>query len=505
IATHDSSDDVRLEGVLPEFEIADEILTVRPLEQTLSRRGAEIAFVLDEAAQVVSMSPLAVSELGLMERSDLGESLGAHGRTVLSEIANGDRLEGLVSARMGPDTKPVLLSMTTSKSGKDRTVKVRALPIAWMTQAHSILMEEFHLSDAEVGIVRQLFDGERPKQIARLRDRSIETVRSQIRSILAKTNARDLSDLRHLCYALIAALEGAGHPPGFASGRQLMCLKDGRTCDVLETGQRDGRPLLLLHGCLGGRVLVPTAQKALAHRRIIAPGRSGHGLSDVSGPLGSDVSGRSRDMIEVIDQLGVGSFDVVAHDTGAATALTLAAMIPERIGKVLIVGALPPLTRLSDLMRLPYQQRVFPMSVRTSRAATMFLARLGGQRLLRDGPGKFAETVFAGVPTDVNACTVNQALQAHYWRAHAWHIEQGPHGFVGEVETAATDWAKNLSDIATELKFFHGANDHSAPLELVRSLAESVSGQLEFVPETGHSLFHATPTAWTVELLNSTE
>lgn len=494
----DGEPSTALSSVLPEFEIADEILVRRPMDALVPRRTPEIAFSLTLTGRISTLDALTVTETGLRPDQDISAQLGERGLAMLTEIAAGQRTDGLAAIPLGAYGKPVLLVLGPEVHGKgtDISIAARAMPLAWRTNSQDLLQSEFQLTAAEIEIVRSLFAGARPKEIARERGRSVETIRSQIRSILHKMSARDLADIQHICYALIAAVDTKVPLHPFASGRELVSLDDGRVMDVELTGPRDGKPLLFLHGCLGGRSLMPQALSALADRRIIAPGRPAHGQSTSMPTTKPDIEGRCGDLLTLLNHLGVRQTEVLAYDTGAAFALALAAIAPERISAVKIVAGMPPLTKFSDLARLPYQQRVFPLTIRTSRAATLFMARLGGQRLLRDGPDGFASTVFAGVKADLTACETRPALAEHYWRGHAWHIEQGPEGFVSEVALAATDWASSYSELAVSVTWVHGTHDLSAPVSAVQRLCNTLGIDLQMIDGAGHSLLHAQTDAW---------
>lgn len=66
-----------------------------------------------------------------------------------------------------------------------------------------ILMRGFGLSEAECDVARALVEGESARRIAQSRDRSLETVRTQIKSILRKVNVHSQSDLIRLSAALV--------------------------------------------------------------------------------------------------------------------------------------------------------------------------------------------------------------------------------------------------------------------------------------------------------------
>ena len=170
-------------------------------------------------------------------------------------------------------------------------------------------------------------------------------------------------------------------------------------------------------------------------------------------------------------------------------------MAPERVGRVVIVSCLPPMPRLTDIMAIPRQQRVFPVLSRISAEVGKALARLGGERLLERGPDTFGDIVFAGAEVDISACR-DPGVSEQFWRGHGWHTVQGPDGFFYDAALAGTAWHENLSDLSVPVVFVHGEADASAPLGTVQALADRVGGKVRASPRVGHALLHAHPDLW---------
>lgn len=489
--TIESGNAQRLQPIRPAFARAYDTLSRLSLSEPTHDGSAALRFLLSAEGTVLDVSATAASELIVAPGMALADLLAPAARESFERVARRDVAQSMIAAPLLEYGKPVLLLL---RAASDKWVEATAMLVRWQPEADAALREGFALSAAEADIVRLLFDGASPKEIAIRRSRSIETIRSQIRSILGKTGVRGLTDLTHLAYALVTSAERAqtsdmGH-------RRIVRLADGRGYDVSVTGPRNGEPLLFLHGCLGGRRLPAVAREALQDRCLIAPGRPGHGQTDRLQEKELDPCGVCRDLIDVLDRLGVPTTDILAYDTGVAFALTLAQMAPDRIGRVSVVSAVPPMPGLRDLMSLPLQQRVFPLIVRSSREAATYLARLGGERLLRDGPSRFAGTVFAGAPVDLDACMADTEVSELFWRGHAWHVEQGPHGFVSDMALVASDWAASLSELTTPVTFIHGERDTSAPLKLIENLRQRTGGQIRLVKDRGHALLHAGPADW---------
>jgi pimeloyl-ACP methyl ester carboxylesterase len=105
------------------------------------------------------------------------------------------------------------------------------------------------------------------------------------------------------------------------------------------SGPDDGPPVMLLHGWPdAARAWTPVAARlAQAGFQIIIPDLRGSAQTRfLSADIPRDGSGvaLAQDAIDLADTLGIDRFDVVGHDWGARTAYTMAALFPERIGRI---------------------------------------------------------------------------------------------------------------------------------------------------------------------------
>jgi pimeloyl-ACP methyl ester carboxylesterase len=129
--------------------------------------------------------------------------------------------------------------------------------------------------------------------------------------------------------------------PGCARRRpesQHVYVQDSRV-EFLVLG--DGRPLLFLHGWgLSPRSYLP-ALRSLADRghRITAPSLPGFGYSDARRNGDHSLNGMADHMIEALDALALPDrLPVVAHSFGAGVSLRIAAVRPDLISGLTLIG-----------------------------------------------------------------------------------------------------------------------------------------------------------------------
>ena len=114
---------------------------------------------------------------------------------------------------------------------------------------------------------------------------------------------------------------------------------DGVTLAVQDEGE--GPPVLLIHGFPDSHRLWRHQVPALveAGKRVIAPDMRGFGESDRPEEVGAyGVRHSVGDMLAVLDALEVERAQVIGHDWGAAVAWALAAFVPERVERLVVLS-----------------------------------------------------------------------------------------------------------------------------------------------------------------------
>ena len=107
-----------------------------------------------------------------------------------------------------------------------------------------------------------------------------------------------------------------------------------------ETGNRDGRPVVLLHAMAsdGGtwRRLAPS----LAGHRVITPDLRGHGRSSRADDY--SLPGFRDDIVGLLDELGLDRVDLVGHSLGGRVACMIAQEMSGRVRRLVLEDTPPP-------------------------------------------------------------------------------------------------------------------------------------------------------------------
>jgi pimeloyl-ACP methyl ester carboxylesterase len=122
--------------------------------------------------------------------------------------------------------------------------------------------------------------------------------------------------------------------PDVANVRHRYVDVDGSTIHVAESGEPDAPVVVLLHGFPQHWYMWRYVIGRLASsRRVLAMDFRGFGWSSAPN-CGYSTKARVRDVLAVLDRLGVVKADLVGHDWGALVAFCVARDHPERVNRL---------------------------------------------------------------------------------------------------------------------------------------------------------------------------
>jgi 2-hydroxymuconate-semialdehyde hydrolase len=108
--------------------------------------------------------------------------------------------------------------------------------------------------------------------------------------------------------------------------------------------QGEGYPLILVHGSGPGvsawanwRLIIPKLSQS---RRVLAPDMVGFGYTDRPEGVEYNMETWTKQAIDFMDALGIEKADIVGNSFGGALAIALAVEYPERIRRVVLMGAM---------------------------------------------------------------------------------------------------------------------------------------------------------------------
>lgn len=485
-----------------------------PLEQRIDlilETQPNPAFVIHDDERIFRINALASRDRRVQPRS-LADMFPEAGET--------ERIrKGLASVRRDRDFASVPVNLE-GKSGRTRCVLLKrltdpALPVdegpplflvtivdfGFDEDVARLVREAFELTEAEAAVSLLLAGGLRPEEIARRRSVSLQTVRTQIRSIKHKTKVGDLPDLVRLLCGFSAGLV----TPSRATRKQVqegpvlpelgsLVLSGGRRIDYVVQGKPGGKPVILLHNMPYGQRLPSGAvrQAAAMGLMIVAPFRPGYRGTAPAPVLRRNawLDSNADDLAEIMDQLGMKQAALIGNVAGASLAVRFATRHPDRAAGILMVSR-APIWRGQWLADLPQRQRLISMLlwIMPKMADVLVWAILS--HMNRHGAESYIRASLNGGKADHAALDDPETLALLESETRAG-LANGGDAFCRDWETMDIDLTEEARALPNPIHILHGADDrivrHEYSVEFVREVPQAT---LEIVQGAGHFLLYS--------------
>jgi len=262
---------------------------------------------------------------------------------------------------------------------------------------------------------------------------------------------------------------------------------DGRRVGYLARGPRAGRPVLYLHGAPGSRReqrILPDQVLRRFGVRLVSVDRAGYGATD---PLPGGRPTRVRDVLTVCDALGIDGFPLVAVSSGGSYAITLAALEPDRVDRVVLSSAQMPYDDDNALGDLQPDQRSELAALRAGRSPDL-------EREYEEARSALLADVLDGMAGPM--ATLSRREQD--WFAQPWvqqvlveDVEEGVRasieGYLEDGLSVVRPLEVDVTSVRAPVRAVHGSIDDWEPLDnLRRTLAGLADVQLFVLDGLNH-------------------
>ncbi len=294
----------------------------------------------------------------------------------------------------------------------------------WPEGFQGLLAQTFGLSKSEIAVLRGVVECTSLREIARQRGRSVETVRAQVRAIMAKTDTHSQAELVRMVLALLYVVSDMeeSHEPEYPSENrtlvpappQFVRRCDGRRVEYLVLGDKDGRPCLFLPTDYG-LVRWPSRAEAEAKRRnirVIVPIRGGFGGSDFYA-RGADMAEEIvMDMQAILDREAVRHCPIIALAGDSFFTFLFAARFPERVSAIILCDPLYPLSTPEQYGRMDRWYRFILANARYAPHLLPFMVKAGMHLARKVGKRNFVNMVFGSSAGDIETSRDPQVFEA---------------------------------------------------------------------------------------------
>lgn len=484
------------------FGILEE-LGRRPQEPLREGRGPRL--LLDRAGAVVWCNAAAVQSFGLSARArieDLASHLHDPGavRRLLADMATA--VPGDASAnrllRLDLEEGPLFLLARpiTDREGQP-LILIEPLLGDWTPEMDQLLGSAFALTEAETAVAAGLAEGFTPTELARRRGVSVLTIRTQIKSLLAKTGAAGQSDLIRLLVSISRVvdrtLEDDDEP-----ARPAICLTPrGRQIPVELFGTPSGIPAIFLHGMLDGCSATPRIEHALNRHglRLVAPVRPGFGTAAPdAGHITTAPKRFAEDIEGLMDRLRLRQVVLIGHMAGALYAFAVAARLGPRVAGIVNVAGTVPILSNAQFASMSRRQRLVAYTARYAPAALPFVLRAGIRQLDFDGERNFMKALYETSPYDL-AMIAETDIYRSLRRGYRFTVAQGHKAFETDGYHVVRDWSELVRASTVPVRLIHGRHDPVVSSASVEAFAKRLGSraQLTMVEECGQLVLYKTP------------
>ncbi|VAV88051.1 hypothetical protein MNBD_ALPHA06-2101 [hydrothermal vent metagenome] len=361
-----------------------------------------------------------------------------------------------------------------------------------------LLGTAYELTDAEGKIAAQLASGLQPVDIAAQRQVSANTIRSQIKSIQRKMQAKGVPDIvRLVCgftaglassYQAVNKIPAKDNPDRRLRREASFTLRDGRHMAYMEQGSNHGKVVLCLHNMLYG-VEWPIRAIAAAERqkiRIITPERPGYGKSDLAQSAFGDelLSTVAHDVCELLDHLGIEKADIMGLAIGSIYAMRFAKLFPNRVERLFAIGH-APIWRDEWMVQLPRRQQLIARLTKSFPAMLPLATRTGIALMDAGYKNKFIDALHQNIPADMSALQQSDIREVIV-EGLDLTIAQGGEAFRRDCTFAIHDYSEEARRLAMPFHFIHGEKDKVVPLSHIEEfIRQAPQSTLEVVKDAG--------------------
>ncbi|MFP1633475.1 alpha/beta fold hydrolase [Zhengella sp. ZM62] len=495
------------------FEYAGEILermsAVRAVPgetcQDIERDNGP-SFLVSAEGRILAGNRTATDAFGELTGQDISEllleprMLGGLRRSLRTPPGpqRGVRLAGLAWDRQG-ETQYLLFfcpnpSVMTSKA----VGKLVAAGLNWIESTASHLEQLYGLTPAEIAIARGWVEGHTLGELAEAKERSLQTLRTQAKSLLRKTGQRSQLDLVRLVAGIVLATGSNTDSARIEDDGDMLQfeLPDGRVMHVEFAGPITGEPMVLMHGMLSGTGLSEEARRALEQRqiRLILPWRGSYALSSpYVGKPSAMPERHARDVALLLDHLGHERVLMCGQASGFMHAATFAGLFPHRITQLVGIAAGIPIATQKQLRQMPSRQRFVAYTARHLPSVLPVIVKAGIAQIATNGIDAFIDALYPAGTVD-GAVSRRPEIRDIMRKAYRETTRQGHCGFETEMWHAVRDWSSILRAASVDFTLLHGTRDDVVQIGDVEALcARLACARLVAVRDKGQLMLHDDP------------
>ena len=356
----------------------------------------------------------------------------------------------------------------------DKVIALHAVRLRWDDASGQAFQRALALTQTEIALTQHLVSGGTVREFSEQRDRSIGTVRNQLKALQRKLSIGSKEELLLLYAGFVHSLHPVRESGGDdrASQTNVLNLSGDVRIGWEQWGDPTGLPVVYFHP-LEGAMLPKNVRQAATNFgiRIIAPWRPGLGDS-TKAPVGPrSPKTHAKRYAEMLDALNIDKFVGLTMQAGAPFMMGMATTYPDRMIAAVGAGAFMPLERPGDFEHLTFQQK---LHIRTSRIAPTFAKAYLRAMMASFGTGEFhhfVEDYYDGCERELETVREPEIVSL-FRQAARYGLTNGADGMVDTMVNWGHDWSASLAAAQVDIHLLCGSRDASIPLSFVREMCE---------------------------------
>jgi|SRR5215471_9190980 len=271
--------------------------------------------------------------------------------------------------------------------------------------------------------------------------------------------------------------------------KNIVQLHGGAVVAFQEYGDAVGAPVIFCHGWPSSRTMAQLTDEAARDLgvRIISPDRPG--ISGSSMQLDRKLSDWPRVVEQLVDDLGIDEFRILAISGGAPYAYATAVAMPERVRAIAVVGGVIPFAELNDFKGLLPLYRWMLAFYGNRPQLLKQLFRLARPFLSFRAPVRLRPLLLKVLllrPCDAASLRDGAAFEAIFEsQRRAWR--GSTEGVMIDAQIYAQPWGFAVEDVEVPVRLWHGMEDRAFAVRLAEEMANRLQNcKARFIPNEGH-------------------
>ena len=409
----------------------------------------------------------------------------------LARLLSSSDMEATLLRLAGPADAPPLFAIASRQlllgNGglAQHHLVIKIAKATWTADLEPLLASAYHLTPAEIAVLQSLVETGSIAAVAKERERSVRTIRTQLTQIYGKMDVSGQTELALYLATLSQLTTSARRPSDIGldwnesltgeCGKGELTLRNAHYAWI-RYGDPTGIPVVMFHSTTPPD-MTPDFRRTCAEHglRIIAihrpqrdaklRGRSADGPEDLA-----------EDYRAILDAEGIDQAVFAGHCSGGLYALACASAFPERCSGLVLIDTGVPFRSRAELKSLPKAPRRTFYSARYLPEVLLVPHRLFANDFKGspEGEARVIDYFFEGSPEDQELTRTDRRWYEVTRRIIAYSFED-VRCLVADVCRWASDWSTLLEKQSdTPLVFLHGENNRLFTLERVEQVSSGL-------------------------------